>query len=82
MLFVQVCFICSILSLTWCMSALLTKTGEKNTRGKGSQGWPGRNAFIITGLYGTKNEFHDVIAQIGTHCIGAKLIYHKSMTYL
>ncbi|XP_029543695.1 sodium/potassium/calcium exchanger 4-like [Oncorhynchus nerka] len=28
MLFVQVCFICSILSLTWCMSALLTKTGH------------------------------------------------------
>ncbi|KAK6307410.1 hypothetical protein J4Q44_G00225580 [Coregonus suidteri] len=28
MLFVQVCFICSILCLTWCMSALLTKTGH------------------------------------------------------
>ncbi|XP_010876958.2 sodium/potassium/calcium exchanger 4a [Esox lucius] len=28
MLFVQVSFICSILCLTWCMSALLTKTGH------------------------------------------------------
>ncbi|XP_052010189.1 sodium/potassium/calcium exchanger 4-like isoform X1 [Xyrauchen texanus] len=28
MLFVQVCFICSVLSVTWCMSALLTKTGH------------------------------------------------------
>ncbi len=28
MLFVQVCFICSVLFLAWCMSALLTKTGE------------------------------------------------------
>ncbi|XP_067311524.1 sodium/potassium/calcium exchanger 4a isoform X3 [Pseudorasbora parva] len=28
MLFVQVCFICSVLFLAWCMSALLTKTGH------------------------------------------------------
>ncbi|XP_012679957.2 sodium/potassium/calcium exchanger 4a isoform X2 [Clupea harengus] len=28
MLFVQVCFICSILLAAWCMSALLTKTGH------------------------------------------------------
>ncbi|XP_042630247.1 sodium/potassium/calcium exchanger 4-like isoform X1 [Cyprinus carpio] len=28
MLFAQVCFICSILFLAWCMSALLTKTGH------------------------------------------------------
>ncbi|XP_076156027.1 sodium/potassium/calcium exchanger 4a isoform X2 [Alosa pseudoharengus] len=28
MLFVQVCFICSVLLLAWCMSALLTKTGH------------------------------------------------------
>uniref|UniRef100_A0A671MSQ1 Sodium/potassium/calcium exchanger 4-like n=1 Tax=Sinocyclocheilus anshuiensis TaxID=1608454 RepID=A0A671MSQ1_9TELE len=28
MLFVQVCFICSVLFLVWCMSALLTKTGH------------------------------------------------------
>ncbi|KAI7804152.1 putative sodium/potassium/calcium exchanger 4 [Triplophysa rosa] len=28
MLFVQVCFICSVLFMAWCMSALLTKTGH------------------------------------------------------
>lgn len=28
MLFVQVCFICSVLFVAWSMSALLTKTGE------------------------------------------------------
>lgn len=28
MLFVQVCFICSVLFVAWTMSALLTKTGE------------------------------------------------------
>ncbi|XP_042598629.1 sodium/potassium/calcium exchanger 4a isoform X1 [Cyprinus carpio] len=28
MLFVQVCFVCSVLFLAWCMSALLTKTGH------------------------------------------------------
>ncbi|XP_041927700.1 sodium/potassium/calcium exchanger 4a isoform X3 [Alosa sapidissima] len=28
MLFVQVCFICSVLLLAWCMSALLTKAGH------------------------------------------------------
>uniref|UniRef100_A0A671QJ11 Sodium/potassium/calcium exchanger 4-like n=1 Tax=Sinocyclocheilus anshuiensis TaxID=1608454 RepID=A0A671QJ11_9TELE len=28
MLFAQVCFICSVLFLAWCMSALLTKTGH------------------------------------------------------
>uniref|UniRef100_A0A673GS05 Sodium/potassium/calcium exchanger 4-like n=1 Tax=Sinocyclocheilus rhinocerous TaxID=307959 RepID=A0A673GS05_9TELE len=28
MLFVQVCFICSVLFLVWCVSALLTKTGH------------------------------------------------------
>ncbi|XP_051723035.1 sodium/potassium/calcium exchanger 4a isoform X4 [Ctenopharyngodon idella] len=28
MLFVQVCFICSVLFLAWCMSVLLTKTGH------------------------------------------------------
>ncbi|XP_026085179.1 sodium/potassium/calcium exchanger 4-like isoform X3 [Carassius auratus] len=28
MLFAQVCFICSVLLLAWCMSALLTKTGH------------------------------------------------------
>lgn len=28
MLFVQVCFICSVLFVAWCMSALLTKTGH------------------------------------------------------
>lgn len=28
MLFVQVCFICSVLFAAWSMSALLTKTGE------------------------------------------------------
>ncbi|XP_077096248.1 sodium/potassium/calcium exchanger 4a isoform X3 [Siphateles boraxobius] len=28
MLFVQVCFICSVLLLAWCMSALLSKTGH------------------------------------------------------
>lgn len=28
MLFVQVCFICSVLGMAWCMSALLTKAGE------------------------------------------------------
>lgn len=28
MLFVQVCFICSVLFLAWCMSVLLTKTGK------------------------------------------------------
>ncbi|KAI1897832.1 hypothetical protein AGOR_G00087330 [Albula goreensis] len=28
MLFVQVCFICSVLFIAWCMSALLTKTGH------------------------------------------------------
>lgn len=28
MLFVQVCFICSVLFMAWCMSALLTKAGE------------------------------------------------------
>ncbi|ROL18758.1 hypothetical protein DPX16_7069 [Anabarilius grahami] len=27
MLFVQVCFICSVLFVAWCMSVLLTKTG-------------------------------------------------------
>lgn len=28
MLFVQVCFVCSVLFVAWSMSALLTKTGE------------------------------------------------------
>ena len=28
MLFVQVCFVCSVLFAAWSMSALLTKTGE------------------------------------------------------
>ncbi|XP_063079661.1 sodium/potassium/calcium exchanger 4 isoform X2 [Engraulis encrasicolus] len=28
MLFVQVCFICSVLGMAWCMSALLTKAGH------------------------------------------------------
>lgn len=28
MLFVQVCFLCSVLFMAWSMSALLTKTGE------------------------------------------------------
>lgn len=28
MLFVQVCFICSVLFVAWCMSVLLTKTGK------------------------------------------------------
>ncbi|KAG7461140.1 hypothetical protein MATL_G00206830 [Megalops atlanticus] len=31
MLFVQVCFICSVLFMAWCMSALLTKTGHGMT---------------------------------------------------
>lgn len=28
MLFIQVCFVCSVLFVAWSMSALLTKTGE------------------------------------------------------
>ncbi|KAA0711360.1 hypothetical protein E1301_Tti011078 [Triplophysa tibetana] len=28
MMFVQVCFICSVLFMAWCMSSLLTKTGH------------------------------------------------------
>lgn len=35
MLFVQACFICSVLFVAWSMSALLTKTGECLWRGGG-----------------------------------------------
>lgn len=38
MLFVQVCFICSVLFVAWSMSALLTKTGECVCRGCGGGG--------------------------------------------
>lgn len=46
MLFVQVCFICSVLFVAWSMSAVLTKTGEcvcwggsaEMHRGTGSRG--------------------------------------------
>lgn len=38
MLFVQVCFICSVLFVAWSMSALLTKTGECGGRSGGSRG--------------------------------------------
>lgn len=40
MLFVQVCFICSVLFVAWSMSALLTKTGECEwvTRGGCTEG--------------------------------------------
>ncbi|KAG7465801.1 hypothetical protein MATL_G00157450 [Megalops atlanticus] len=50
MLFVQVCFICSVLFMAWCMSALLTKTGHGLTMeaGHDAQAQWGRRLMATT----------------------------------
>ncbi|XP_061102887.1 sodium/potassium/calcium exchanger 4a [Conger conger] len=51
MLFVQVCFICSVLFMAWCMSALLTKTGHGLTmeEGHNAQAQWGRRLMATAG---------------------------------
>ncbi|KAG5857338.1 sodium/potassium/calcium exchanger 4a isoform X2 [Anguilla anguilla] len=58
MLFVQVCFICSVLFMAWCMSALLTKTGHGLTMdvGPDAQAQWGRRLMATAGDNETEEE--------------------------
>ncbi|XP_036398001.1 sodium/potassium/calcium exchanger 4-like isoform X2 [Megalops cyprinoides] len=58
MLFVQVCFICSVLFMAWCMSALLTKTGHGLTMevGRDAQAQWGRRLMATTDNNITEEE--------------------------
>ncbi|KAJ8291201.1 hypothetical protein GJAV_G00022550 [Gymnothorax javanicus] len=58
MLFVQVCFICSVLFMAWCMSALLTKTGHGLTVEAGINTQPewGRRLMATAGDNETQEE--------------------------
>ncbi|XP_064188888.1 sodium/potassium/calcium exchanger 4a isoform X2 [Anguilla rostrata] len=58
MLFVQVCFICSVLFMAWCMSALLTKTGHGLTMdvGPNAQAQWGRRLMATAGDNETEEE--------------------------
>ncbi|KAJ8410316.1 hypothetical protein AAFF_G00202970 [Aldrovandia affinis] len=58
MLFLQVCFICSVLFMAWCMSALLTKTGHGMIAEGGAglhEHW-GRRLLAITGDNDTEEK--------------------------
>ncbi|MFT7812978.1 sodium/potassium/calcium exchanger 4-like [Arapaima gigas] len=56
MLLAQVCFICSVLFLAWCMSALLTRTGHGLVMDEGARGHLGRRLMATAGDNDTDEE--------------------------
>ncbi|KAJ8341892.1 hypothetical protein SKAU_G00341830 [Synaphobranchus kaupii] len=94
MLFVQVCFICSVLFMAWCMSALLAKTGHGLTMEEGLNAhvqW-GRRLMATAGNNETEearnctepaiHEFPEDLFTIGQRKQGAVLLHILAALYM